>query len=103
MTPPDPTTPTSIPPFNRRALLKTAAAGFGWMAFQGLAATASATAETGQGTTPSRPIRHHRPKAQRVIFLCMQGGPSHQDTFDYKPRLRLDHGKPGLSRGRAPD
>ena len=101
MTPPDSTTPTGNLPLNRRALLKAAAAGFGWMAFQGLAATASGTTETGHGTTPGHPIRHHRPKAQRVIFLCMQGGPSHQDTFDYKPRLRLDHGKPGPSRGKG--
>ena len=101
MTPPNPTTPTGIGPLNRRALLKTAAAGFGWMAFQGLSATASGGAETGQGTASVRPVPHHRSRAQRVIFLCMQGGPSHQDTFDHKPRLRLDHGKPGPSRGKG--
>ena len=101
MTPPDPTTPTGIGPLNRRTLLKTAAAGFGWMAFQGLSATASGGAETGQGTASDRPVPHHRSRAQRVIFLCMQGGPSHQDTFDHKPRLRLDHGKPGPGRGKG--
>ena len=30
-----------------------------------------------------------------MIFLCMQGGPSHVDTFDYKPQLTKDHGKRG--------
>ena len=30
---------------------------------------------------------HHEPKAKRVIFMFMQGGPSHLDTFDYKPEL----------------
>ena len=34
-----------------------------------------------------------RPKAKNVIFLFMDGGPSQMDTFDPKPRLRLDHGK----------
>ena len=33
------------------------------------------------------------PRAKRVVFLFMKGGPSHVDTFDYKPRLQRDHGK----------
>ncbi|MEM6365980.1 MAG: DUF1501 domain-containing protein, partial [Planctomycetota bacterium] len=33
-------------------------------------------------------------RAKRVIFLFMHGGPSHVDTFDYKPRLASDDGKP---------
>ncbi len=37
---------------------------------------------------------HHRPRAKRVIFLFMKGGPSHVDTFDPKPMLDRDHGKP---------
>lgn len=32
-------------------------------------------------------LPHHAPKAKRVIFLCMAGGPSHLETFDYKPQL----------------
>jgi hypothetical protein len=36
---------------------------------------------------------HFTPRAKRVIFLFMQGGVSHLDTFDYKPRLAADHGK----------
>ena len=34
------------------------------------------------------------PKAKRVIFLCMAGGPSHLETYDYKPTLREMDGKP---------
>ena len=34
------------------------------------------------------------PKAKRVIFLCMAGGPSHLETFDYKPTLAKMHGQP---------
>src|SRR5215468_3584885 len=37
---------------------------------------------------------HFAPKAKRVIFLCMAGGPSHFETFDYKPKLAEMHGQP---------
>jgi hypothetical protein len=37
---------------------------------------------------------HHAPKAKRVIYLYQAGGPSHLETFDYKPKLAEMHGKP---------
>jgi len=37
---------------------------------------------------------HHAPKAKRVIYLFMSGGPSHHDLWDYKPRMREMFGKP---------
>ena len=37
---------------------------------------------------------HHAPKAKRVIFLYQAGGPSHLETFDFKPKLAEMHGKP---------
>jgi len=37
---------------------------------------------------------HLAPKAKRVIYLFQSGGPSHLETFDYKPVLRAGHGKP---------
>jgi hypothetical protein len=84
----------------RRDLLKTVAAGFGWAAFAGLA-TRAALAES----ITRSPLAMREPqlpaRAKRVIFLCMQGGPAHQDTFDYKPRLQRDHGKPGVGKGRG--
>src|SRR5205809_471363 len=43
-------------------------------------------------TAPKPP--HFTPRAKRVIFLFMHGGPSHLDTFDPKPLLDRDHGKP---------
>ena len=79
----------------RRDLLKTVSAGFGWLAFQGLAATAAA--EGAGSLAPKAP--HFPAKAKRVIFLCMQGGPAHMDTFDYKPKLNEDAGKPGVAKG----
>ncbi|RMG41985.1 MAG: DUF1501 domain-containing protein [Planctomycetota bacterium] len=40
------------------------------------------------------PAPHHEPRARHVIFCYMSGGVSHVDTFDPKPRLQRDHGKP---------
>jgi hypothetical protein len=40
------------------------------------------------------PPPHHPPKARRVIHLCLCGGLSHLDSFDYKPALSRFHGKP---------
>jgi hypothetical protein len=53
-------------------------------------------AEEARGTAhPLAPRAPHFPgKAKRVIFLFMTGGVSHMDSFDPKPRLTADHGKP---------
>jgi hypothetical protein len=74
---------TSTPhTFSRRAALKSAAAGFGYLAFAGLSTWAA------EKDNPLAPKKTHLPaKAKRVIFLCMEGAPSHVDTFDYKPKL----------------
>lgn len=37
---------------------------------------------------------HVTPRIKRVIYLCMAGGPSHLETFDYKPKLAEMHGEP---------
>ena len=78
----------------RRRLLQNASAGFGYLAFAGICSQqASAEATAANPLAPKMP--HHMARAKRVIFLCMQGGPSHVDTFDYKPALARDHGKSG--------
>lgn len=79
---------------SRRRLLETLSAGFGWAAFSGL--RAAAAQEAPPPLAPRAP--HHPARARRVIFLCMQGGPSQLDTFDYKPLLNRDHGRPARSR-----
>jgi hypothetical protein len=68
--------------FSRRDALKSAAVGFGYLAFAGLATQAAE-----QASPLARKKTHFPAKAKRVIFLCMEGAPSHVDTFDYKPKL----------------
>lgn len=82
---------------SRRNVLKLAKSGFGFLAFAALAnAEATATSQsTEESKNPLAPkATHFTPKAKRVIFLCMEGAPSHVDTFDYKPKLIEDDGKP---------
>ena len=72
----------------RRAALQQSACGFGSLALAGLCA------DSVQAANPLAVKRAHlRPKAKRIIFLFMQGGPSHVDTFDYKPTLYENDGK----------
>jgi hypothetical protein len=77
--------------FARRALLQSAACGFGSLALVGIAgrnAAAASLSSPWQAKTSLFPAR-----AKRVIFIFMQGGPSQVDTFDYKPRLAEVHGQ----------
>src|SRR5262245_5470264 len=78
----------TLTPFSRRAMLKSTCAGFGYLAFAGLSTWA---AERDDPLAPKK--THFVPKAKRVIFLCMEGAPSHVDTFDHKPKLAEDDGK----------
>jgi hypothetical protein len=86
------------PLVNRRQLLQYASCGFGWLAFSGMLGR-SANARGGELLSLENPLAAKQPhfaaKAKHVIFLCMRGGPSHLDTFDYKPKLQSDSGKPG--------
>jgi hypothetical protein len=72
----------------RRHILQSTSTGFGWLAFNALHqewANAAAPLKTINPLAPKPP--HFAAKAKRVIFMFMQGGPSHLDTFDYKPEL----------------
>src|SRR4051794_38225411 len=92
--------PSSLP-ISRRTLLKTTSSGFGYLAFAALAHEQAVRAAASESATkPLAPKKPHFPaKAKRVIFLCMDGGPSHVDTFDYKPKLTADDGKSPPPRG----
>src|SRR5690554_897880 len=73
---------------SRREALQSMACGFGYLALAGLA---SEQAKAANPLAPKQP--HFPPRAKRVIFLFMQGGVSHVDSYDYKPRLEKDDGK----------
>lgn len=69
---------------SRREALKSFANGFGMLGLAGLLAPGMAAGAPGHGV----------PRAKRIIFLFMSGGPSHVDLFDPKPRLQAESGQP---------
>ncbi len=75
----------------RRDMLRASACGFGNVMLAALAAE-SAMADASSPLAPRVP--HLPPRAKRIIFLFMWGGPSHVDLFDPKPRLATESGKP---------
>lgn len=84
----------SLHQYSRREMLQSVGAGFGYVAFASLASQAA-----GQSNTSPLSVKapHFPARAKRVIFLCMRGGPSHIETFDPKPKLNSDNGKPAPS------
>ncbi|MFM7150055.1 MAG: DUF1501 domain-containing protein, partial [Gemmataceae bacterium] len=76
----------------RRELLRSSAIGFGWLALADLLASRSRADTPRDSLAPRAP--HFPARAKRIIFLFMHGGPSQVDTFDYKPKLVTDDGKP---------
>jgi hypothetical protein len=81
---------------SRRQALKSASAGFGYLALAGMLgqearATTSPTAAQLSPLAPKLP--HFAAKAKRIIFLFMQGAISQMDTFEYKPELQKSDGK----------
>ncbi|MEE8117471.1 MAG: DUF1501 domain-containing protein [Gemmatimonadales bacterium] len=88
---------------NRRTFLSTSGVGLGSLA---LSTLLGADAPPESARLPLRRkngapeyrglpgLPHHTPKVKRVIFLCMAGGPSHLETFDYKPALAKLNGQP---------
>jgi hypothetical protein len=87
--------PHDLPmPTSRRQMLRQCCAGFGNLALLGLLSQL----ERESSAAATNPLASHAPmfpaRAKRVIFLFMHGGPSHVDTFDYKPLLIRDSGKP---------
>lgn len=84
--------------FTRRTALQTTAAGFGYMAFNGL--MAAEAIRKGEPLKPLAPRDPHFPaKAKRIIFVFMEGSMSQHDTFEYKPELFKKDGKPGPGGG----
>jgi len=88
--------PHPFSPISRRALLKSAGGGFGYLALAGLLGQAGLRA-AGSTLSAKNPLAprpsHFRPRAKRVIFVFMEGAMSGHDTFDYKPELQKNDGK----------
>jgi hypothetical protein len=88
----------------RRGLLKTSACGFGHLALSGLLGQEIKSLQLPQQNFEKLP--HFKPRAKRIIFLFMWGGPSHVDLFDPKPLLNQRAGTQlhgddiGLKRGK---
>ena len=74
--------------FHRREILEKVGSGFGMMSLAGMLASAEGASQKTPQQTP-----HFAPKAKRVIFLFMSGGPSQMDTFDPKPLLKKYEGQ----------
>ena len=77
----------------RREMLARSGAGFGMLGLSSVLAQEAAADLSVNPMGPKRP--HFEPNAMHVIFLFMNGGPSHVDTFDPKPELKTQEGKPG--------
>ena len=88
---------------SRRSVLRSAGAGFGYLALAGLLGRSAAAALPAPGTSALKPLApkapHFVPKAKRIIFLFMEGAMSGVDTFDYKPELQKNGGKGGPGGG----
>jgi hypothetical protein len=83
-----------LPPCNRRLFLRRCGLGLGGLALAGLLPERAAAGE--KGVNPFKGILdkpHHEPKAKRIIYLFMAGGPSQLDLFDYKPLLNKMNGQ----------
>src|SRR5437868_3971478 len=88
-------------PLNRREMLRRTGAGFGYVALssllnkEGILNSAMASELANALTNPLASKEPHcQARAKRVILLFMPGGPCQVDTFDPKPRLTQDNGKP---------
>ncbi len=80
-------------PTSRRDFLQNAGGGLGAIALSAMLSAESVSAST--AVDPLQPKQpHHKPTAKSVIFLFMEGGPSHVDTFDPKPTLEKMAGQP---------
>lgn len=87
-------------PLSRRQVLRSAGAGFGYLALAGMLGQSAARSAGASAPDPLMPkVPHFPAKAKRIIFLFMQGAISQVDTFEYKPQLQKDGDRPGPGGG----
>ncbi|WP_372724814.1 DUF1501 domain-containing protein [Novipirellula sp.] len=81
--------------FSRREMLLQSGTGFGALALAGMLQGVGSASESTAAPSPlMSKLTHHPARAKSVIFLFMEGGPSHIDTFDPKPAIQKLAGKP---------
>ncbi|HSJ03999.1 MAG TPA: DUF1501 domain-containing protein, partial [Verrucomicrobium sp.] len=85
--------PSSHPFFNRREFLNRFGMGMGGVALAEMLAKDSSAAAPSESEKGVLGAPHFAPKAKRIIYLFMSGGPSQLDLFDYKPLLNERHGQ----------
>lgn len=81
-------------PLDRRTFLHRSAYGLGGMALASMLERAAAGSPGNPGWNGALASPHFPVRARRIIHLCMAGGPSHLETFDWKPRLKELHDQP---------
>ncbi len=87
--------PAGLPAsLSRRQLLRRCVGGVGMLGLANLFGQESVGSEAKSANPLASKPPHHTARAKNVIFLYMPGGPSQIDTFDFKPRLIQDNGKP---------
>ncbi|HVA48815.1 MAG TPA: DUF1501 domain-containing protein [Pirellulales bacterium] len=79
---------------NRRTFLNRATTGIASAVLANFLRAEPAAAASAPASLGVVDPLHFAPKAKRVIFLCMAGGPTHLETLDYKPKLAELHGQP---------
>ncbi len=84
----------SFSPLTRRTFLQRSGISMGAMALGDLLRRDLGAMDTTDKQHGIPGLPHHKPKAKRVIFLYMSGGPSHLETFDPKPKLTAIDGQP---------
>jgi hypothetical protein len=72
----------------RRYFFKQGSHALGWASLMSLLGENRARADTSTGHNAALPRTHHEPKAKRIIYLHMVGGPPQMDLYDYKPQMR---------------
>ena len=82
---------------NRRQFFGRSAMGIGSAALGSLLARDGQAAQSGGAFGGLGTLPHFAPKAKRVIYLFMNGAPSHTDLFDYKPLQKEMHGQAGAA------
>ena len=86
--------PDCLQSLSRRSFLQRSAYGLGGLALGNLLGSSATAAVAQEAAARGAVTLHHPARAKRIIHLCMAGGPSQFESFDWKPELKRIHGQP---------